>query len=98
MDLAARLGRPPTDGEAAAYRATRAARKSNGEPRAKRRRSAQPGREVPAALHGVGNDGGWMRLGAAAPSMPPRPAASDSEPPAASEPDRERKRQKSEPS
>ena len=59
---------------------------------------AEPGREVPAALHGVGNDGGWMRLGAAAPSMPPRPAASDSEPPAASEPDRERKRQKSEPS
>jgi len=40
MDLAARLGRAPTDREAAAYRATRAARKSNGEPRAKRRRPA----------------------------------------------------------
>ena len=38
--LAALLGRAPTDGEAAAYRATRAARKSTGEPRAKRRRPA----------------------------------------------------------
>ena len=38
--LAARLGRAPTDGEAAAYRATRAARKATGEPRAKRRRPA----------------------------------------------------------
>ena len=48
MDLAARLGRAPTDGEAAAYRATRAARKSTGEPRAKRRRPAPAPEPAPA--------------------------------------------------
>ena len=46
--LAALLGRAPTDGEAAAYRATRAARKSNGEPRAKRRRPAPAPAPAPA--------------------------------------------------
>ena len=48
MDLAALLGRAPTDGEAAAYRATRAARKSTGEPRAKRRRPAPAPAPEPA--------------------------------------------------
>jgi predicted sulfurtransferase len=71
MDLAARLGRPPTDGEAAAYRATRAARKSNGEPRAKRRRPAPAPAPAPAAALAPAPEP------APEPPPPPPPATAD---------------------